>query len=481
MRTVSGVACALFVLAASVFEPGAARAGDDALPTACGNKAEQYPNPQVFYREPNPAYNPSDRSIPPDILTRASSVRSRQDLLRDAVQDGDPVTIRIDQVALPQDGKKRDLAVLVDVDLDGRRTAIAVNHVEGFSGRWLSFKDIAVFSADAWNMKHQPWLCVVVMELNERQNEGMRKTMGFIAEAGGFVTGLFAPVSKPVLSLAANGAASLLKSDNKPLMQMEIGLTDGLTADSSDIIFRRGGLVVLAPPRKESPRTFYAGDLFLDQDTGSVFRSTCDAGAASPCKNLTSYSDVPYVILEVKTASTIPPAIVRERSEAIFAQLQSSDAMGRNLDNVIAEVSSLSGALTFVQARDEYKKNPSARKLVKFADLVEKGASDPRETKWALAFLRYTTGQTDFDTLDQFVSWIGKCSKWYGFDDLAKFRFNSESGPVGDVGCLPPSSGGPRIAAAPTPSAAVTPASSGPLQPTPVGIPADAPAGTPAM
>ena len=480
-----GISIALVTVVAFLASSAMAWAGE-VLATACGNKSEQYPNPQVFYREANPAASPSDRSIPPDVLTRTSSVRSRQDLLREAVQDGDPVTIRIDQVAIPSDGKKRDLAVIIDVDLDGTRTAIVVDHVEGFSGRWLSFKDIATFSADAWVRTHQPRLCVVVMELNERQNEDIRKTMGYIAQAGGFMTGLFAPVSKPVLTFAANGAASLLKETNRPLLQMDIGLTDGFSADSSDIVFRRGGLVVLAPPRRDSPRNFYGSDLYLDQDTGTVFQSACTAARSDgPCKTLIPHQDVPYVVLEVKTASTIPPAIVRERAEAIYAQLQSSDAMGKDINKAISQVGSLSSALQLVQARDDYKKNPSARKLAKFADLVEKNASDPTETKWALAFLRYVTGQTDLDTIEQFSAWINTCSKWYGFDELAKYQYDGGSvGPVTDVSCLPPSSGAQqRVAEAPVPPRTTSTASTVPVVPAsaPAAVPPDAPPGTPSM
>ncbi len=464
------IACVLGTVC-PVWAPAWANDGA-AVTTACGNKAEQYPNPKVFYREPNPAAQPGDFSTPSHILT-TTSVLPRQSVLRDAVQDGDPVSIWLDSVYIPPDGKKRNIAVLADINLDGVPAAIAIDQRSDFAGGRLSLKDIAFFSLDRWDSANHPYLCIVVMELNDKQNEELKSKVDTIGGFGALLTGLFAPVATPILHVVATAAAHLLdqqdKQGDKPLLQMEIGLTPGTRADSSDIAFRRGGLVVLAPPRKAPPRDFYTANFYLDEKTDGFFRAGCSGKGPDSCANapLFAHADAPYVVLDVKTASTMPPGIVRLRSKDLYDKLQRADATnGENIGAVIAQARALAVGLTLVEIRDDYKKNPSARKLVKFAEVVKREGSDSSELKWAIAYLRYVTGQTDLDTIDEFVGWIGTCSKWYGFDDLAKYKYNDKvSEPVSDVSCLPPSSANAVIAVRAPPIASAPPAQ--PPTPTP--------------
>src|SRR4051812_10123003 len=193
------------------------------LLSACGAEAPEligdralvvnaplYRADKVFYIQPE-----ADRRhatlIEPFALTRSD----------DVVLNGDPVTIVVNKVYLPDsltDAKprvgdaftrkpSRDIAVLLDVGLKQGTDEqfIAVWYERGvLPGTPLSFENLPVFSQDAWNSDVPPYFRVRVVDVTTERDA---RTREFLTLASGVATGLSAFVATPAAGLAVSVGA----------------------------------------------------------------------------------------------------------------------------------------------------------------------------------------------------------------------------------------------------------------------------------
>lgn len=373
----------------------------------------------------------------------------------DAVENGDPVSIIVNRVSLPEsltaDGgpETRDIAVLLDFagQAGEAESAIVVWYQRGVpANEPLSFRDLLVYNQDSWDNRVAPYFRMRIVDVSTERNVRTRELLNQVSNFSGTLGQIFAgPAAGPVIELAGRAAQLVLANDDNELL---IDFTFNLysPAQISEAggmplgVFRRGGLMVSALPDGQD-RNYWANEFWFDHLTSQIWRKSDDksTGAEQPettvassentrtiggsptnllttatsgsqtIPDLLSLVDSPFLLATVVTSEAVVPAVVSRRSKIITETLSSSAIIRENIGEVIKDAESLVASLELMRARESFARNPTISGFKNFVGEVSGNAElQGPEKFWALSVMRNTVGVRRA-TADEYLHWLTEC------------------------------------------------------------------------
>jgi len=246
----------------------------------------------------------------------------------DVVAHGDPLSIIVNSVEMPQQWPKTiksktiDVAVILDLASApaGGDQSIVVWYQRGvLPGQSLNFSNLLVYFEPRWDERVAPMFRVRVLNVTDERNAEALTGLERVRQSGSAIANLIAsPIASPLFSIATRAAElAVLSQRNTLLLDYTVQFYSAQFTDSTTGAglgaLRRGSFVVVGRPN-DTTRNFWGESFSLER------RSRIISGLTS------GELSVPITRVTVGTFESIVPKIVIERSNALTQLLQEQSA-----------------------------------------------------------------------------------------------------------------------------------------------------------
>jgi hypothetical protein len=365
--------------------------------------------------------------------------------LRRSILNRQPVSIVISKAYIPASlkacvprasdivfGKGRDIAVLLEVaTATNEHQFIAVWYQRDVKpGDDLNFRDLLVYSRDAWDSKFPPFFRIRLVDVSAERNTGTENLLKQINGAAGTITALAgAPEATPLLGIAGLvGDLVLAHEKNIPLVDFTFQLFAASTLDEAGGVplgvLQTGGVIVTAPPCGLH-NDYWEEKLQFDYRLNRV------EGLNGAVR------EQPYVTATILSSDLSVPQIVRTRADAILKRLTDPQVVQTELLDATNDATKLVNALAALSERETFRKRPTKDTFATLVTKVTSANLDAPETEFYLDNFYQVTGITlpDFAA---YGDWLTRCSANATFDEQAA-KFHADKAVMGTDGksCWP--------------------------------------------
>lgn len=346
--------------------------------------------------------------------------------LRRSVLNRQPLSIVISRAYVPASlktcasrlsdiafGKGRDIAVLLDVASSAdKQEFIAVWYQRDVKpGDVLNFKDLLVYSSDAWDSKFPPYFRLRLVDVSSERNTAVGSLLSQVRSSSKAIAGMAgAPEASPLIGIAALAAQQVLAHEkNISLVDFTFQLYGAnLLSEAGGValgVLQSGGVMITAPPCGQG-NSYWNGKFQYDNRLDRI--ETMDG----------AIQDVPYVSATILTADLSVPQIVRTRSEAIMKRLTDPQVVQSELLSARDDAAKLVTALNMLNVRESFRRRPSKEGFETLVTNVSTTTLDDAEKGFFLDSFYQTTGR-NLPDFAAYQAWIKNCSAIAEFDSEA--------------------------------------------------------------